>query len=104
MTVTYTPALGERISMLLAEWKLPTLATELVARFAAAGHDQALALLCEVCELEADARKQRRIDRLRRAAKLPPAKTFESLDRDRVPRPAFLKIQELARGDFLDRA
>jgi DNA replication protein DnaC len=104
MTAMYTPALGERISMLLAEWKLPTLATELVSRLTTAGHDEALALLAEVLELEADARKERRVDRLRRASKLPPAKTFESLDRERVPRPAFLKVQELARGDFLDRA
>jgi DNA replication protein DnaC len=104
MTATYTPVLGERVSTLLAEWKLPTLAAELVARLTTAGHDQALALLAEVCELEADARKERRVDRLRRASKLPPAKTFESLDRERVPRPAFLKVQELTRGDFLDRA
>ena len=104
MSATYTPALGERITTLLTEWKLPTLATELVSRLTAAGHDEALALLAEVCELEADARKERRVDRLRRASKLPPAKTFESLDRQRVPRPAFLRLQELATGDFLDRA
>jgi DNA replication protein DnaC len=104
MTATYTPALGERISMLFGEWKLPTLAAELVARFTTAGNDDALALLAEICELEADARKQRRVDRLRRASKLPPAKSFESLDRSRVPRPAFLKFQELTSGDFLDRA
>ena len=104
MTTTYTPALGERISTLLVEWKLPTLATELVARFTAAGHDEALSLFAELCELEADARKERRVDRLRRASKLPPAKTFEALDRERVPRTVFLKIQQLATGDFLDRA
>ena len=104
MTATYTPALGERVSALLGEWKLPTLAGELVSRLTTAGHDEALALLAEVCELEADARKERRVDRLRRASKLPPAKSFDSLDRERVPRPAFLKLQELTGGDFLDRA
>jgi DNA replication protein DnaC len=104
MTTTYTPTLGARIAALFGEWKLPTLAAELVSRLTAAGHDEALALLAEVCELEADSRKERRVDRLRRASKLPAAKTFESLDRNRVPKPAFLKIQELARGEFLDRA
>jgi len=104
MTTTYTPTLGTRISTLFLEWKLPTLSAEIVSRLTAAGHDEALALLAEVCELEADARKERRVDRLRRASKLPAGKTFESLDRDRVPKAAFLKVQELARGDFLDRA
>jgi DNA replication protein DnaC len=104
MTATYTPTLGARISMLFTEWKLPTLAAELVARLTTAGHDEALALLAEVCELEADCRKERRVDRLRRASKLPAAKTFDSLDRERVPKAAFLKVQELARGEFLDRA
>jgi len=104
MTTAFTPVLGLRISTLLTEWKLPTLAGELVPRMTTAGHDEALALLAEICELEADARKQRRVDRLRRASKLPSAKTFESLDRARVPKPALLKVQELARGEFLDRA
>jgi DNA replication protein DnaC len=104
MTTTYTPTQGTRIATLFGEWKLPTLAAELVSRLTAAGHDEALALLAEVCELEADSRKERRVDRLRRASKLPAAKTFESLDRNRVPKTAFLKIQELARGEFLDRA
>jgi DNA replication protein DnaC len=104
MTTTYTPSSGERISTLLVEWKLPTLATELVARFTAAGLDEALSLLLELCELEVDARKERRVDRLRRASKLPAAKTFDSLDRERVPRAVFLKVQQLATGDFLDRA
>jgi DNA replication protein DnaC len=70
---------------------------------AAAGHDDALVLLAEVFELEASARGERRVDRLRKASRLPATKTFETLDRSRVPKPALLKIQELARGDFLDR-
>lgn len=104
MTASYTPEVGDRITALFAEWKLPMMSAELVTRMADAGHDGALALLGEVCELEADSRRERRVDRLRRASKLPPGKTFESLDRERVPRTVFLKVQELARGDFLDRA
>jgi DNA replication protein DnaC len=103
VTSGYTPAIGERVTELLTTWKLTAAAAELVPRLSAAGHDEALALLADVFELEASTRCERRVDRLRKASKLPPAKTFETLDRARVPRPAFLKVQELARGEFLDR-
>src|SRR5215475_6490078 len=95
--------MGDRITELLTTWKLTAAAGELVPRLAAAGHDEALALVADVFEIEAQTRGERRVDRLRRASKLPPAKTFDSLDRARVPRPALIKAQELARGDFLDR-
>jgi len=104
VTNTFSPELGERIGALLSEWRLPTAAAELARRMVAAGHLDALAVVAEVFELEADARKERRVDRLRRASKLPPAKTFDELDKSRVPRPALAKIQELASGLFLDRA
>jgi DNA replication protein DnaC len=103
VTAAYTPAKGTRITELLTSWKLTTAASELVARMTAAGHDEALALLAEVFELEAQTRGERRVDRLRKASKLPPSKTFDTLDRTRVPRTALVKIQDLARGDFLDR-
>jgi len=102
MSAAYAPPMGDRITELLTTWKLPAAAAELVTRLAAAGHDEALALIAEVFELEASTRGERRVDRLRKASKLPPAKTFETLDRARVPKPAFLKAQEVARGDFLD--
>ena len=101
---TYTPAMGDQIAALLSEWKLSTAAAELVRRLVAGGHDEALAIVAEVFELEAAARRERRVDRLRRASKLPPAKTFETLDKTRVPRTALLQVQELSRGDFVDRA
>lgn len=103
MTAAYTPAMGTRITELLTSWKLTTAASELVARMTAAGHDEALTLLAEVFALEAQTRGERRVDRLRKASKLPPGKTFDTLDRARVPRTALIKIQDLARGDFLDR-
>ena len=101
--MTYTIAMGERITKLLMTWKLTTAATELVARMTAGGFDEALVLLAEVFELEAQARGERRVDRLRKASKLPPGKSFDTLDRTRVPRTALLRIQELTRGDFLER-
>lgn len=98
-----TTTTSERITELLTSWKLTVAAAELVPRLTAAGLDETLAVVGEVFELEASARGERRVDRLRKASKLPPAKTFDSLDRARVPRGALLKTQELARGDFLDR-
>jgi DNA replication protein DnaC len=104
VTLAYTPGIGERITALLTDFKLPTAAEQLVPRFTGAGLDAPLALLCEVLEAEKQSRRERRVDRLRRASKLPPGKTFETLDEARVPRPVLLKIRELARGDFADRA
>lgn len=101
---TYTPEMGERIAARLSEWKLPTAAAELVRRLVAAGHDEALAMVAEVLELEACARKERRVERLLRASKLPPGKTFETLDKARVPRTALLKVLELSRGEFVEQA
>lgn len=102
MIPTYTPERGRRITELLTLWKLTTVAAELVARMTAAGQDEALVLLHECLELEATARGERRVDRLRKASKLPAGKTFDTLDRTRVPRTAFMRIQELQRGEFLD--
>lgn len=100
----YTPEMGERITALLAEWKLSTAAAELVRRLVQGGHDEALGVVAEVLELEAAVRKERRTERLRRASKLPPCKTMETLDKARVPRTALLQIQQLARGDFVERS
>jgi DNA replication protein DnaC len=100
----YTPEMGERISALLSEWKLPTAAAELVRRLVVGGHDEALAVVAEVLELEASARKERRVERLLRASKLPPGKTFDTLDKTRVPRTALLKVLELSRGEFVEQA
>ena len=69
----------ERIAQLCGEFRLPTVAAEVVPRFQASDHGAALATLLEVFELEASDRRQRRVDRLRRAAKLPAGKTWETL-------------------------
>lgn len=102
--VVYTPEMGERIGARLSEWKLPTVAAELVPRLVAGGHGEALMVVGEVLELEAAGRRERRVDRLRRASKLPPGKTFGTLDNARVPPTALLKVQELSRGDFVEQA
>src|SRR5450631_399270 len=98
-----TPHTATRMTELLTLWKLPTVAAELATRMTGAGFGDALALVAEVFELEAEARGQRRVDRLRKASRLPSGKSFDSLDQTRVPRPVLLRIKELARGEFLDR-
>ncbi len=63
---TYTPETGERIASLLVDFKLTTMSGELVPRLLSAGHEEALLLVREVLELEAQGRLERRVDRLRR--------------------------------------
>ena len=97
-------AVTDRIAELLASFKLPTLAKELVPRFVAEGKAGDLALLLDVLELEAGDRQERRTDRLRLASKLPPGKTLATLKSARLPVPLMHQIHQLARGAFLDRA
>ena len=94
----------ERLIELCGDFKLPTLASELVKRLLAAGHAMMLPLLVEIFELEAQDRLERRIDRLRRASRLPPGKTLATLDQTRLPRPLVDKLRALATGAFLDGA
>lgn len=93
-----------RLRELLSRFKLPTFAAEVVRRFDEAGHHAALGTLLEVLEAESDERGQRRTDRLLKASRLLPGKTFETLDRSRIPRGVITKLDELASGDFLERA
>lgn len=93
-----------RMAELLTRFKLPTFAAEVVRRFTDAGHADALPTLLEVLEAEADERGQRKTERLLRASRLPPGKTLETLDRGRLPRTVVAKLDELATGDFLERA
>jgi DNA replication protein DnaC len=96
--------LVERTTQLLAGFNLSTAAPELGLRLESAGHRDALLLVLEVLEMEAEAREQRKITRLRRAAQLPPGKTFETLEASTLPAPLMRKLRELARGEFLERA
>jgi DNA replication protein DnaC len=100
----FTPAMGERIQELLGIFKLPTISAELVRRFEKAAKLDALPLLLEILELEAGDRRERRIERLLRAAKLPPGKTFATFADARLPRSLVQQLHELAAGHFLDRA
>jgi len=94
----------ERIQALCSEFRLPTVAAEIVPRFQIAEHGKALGTLLEVLELEAGDRRQRREDRLRRAAKLPAGKTWDTLDRTRFPVKLQQQLEELTTAAFLDHA
>jgi DNA replication protein DnaC len=99
-----SPTPQERIAALCSEFRLPTVAAEVVPRFQASDHEAALGTLLEVLELEAGDRQQRRVDRLRRAAKLPAGKSWDTLDRTRLPVKLQQQLEELATGRFLDQA
>ena len=98
---TKTVTVGDQITSLLTGFQLTTAARELVSRFVEAEQQPALPLLLEVLELEAEERRDRRTARLRRASKLPPGKTFDTLDEGRLPPALVRKLHELAEGDFL---
>ena len=99
-----TRTVGDQITTLLTGFTLTTAAREMVSRFVQAEQQPALPLLLDVLELEAQERHERRITRLRRASKLPPGKTFDTLDEGRLPPALVRRLHELADGDFLDDA
>ena len=102
-TDTYAPsAVGERIRDLCRQFRLPTLAAE-TDRFSDAGHADALPTLMEVLEQEAEDRRIRRVDRLRRASKLPAGKTWDTFEHERAPVKLRQQLVRLAEGDFVDR-
>jgi DNA replication protein DnaC len=100
----FTSESASRMRELLAKFKLPTVGAQLIVRLTEAGHELALPTVLQVFEAEADERGQRRTERLRRASRLPPGKTLETLERQRIPRPVMAKLDELASGAFLERA
>ena len=95
---------AEAIALLARSFRLPTIAEELAPRLIEAGHTDALDVVHEVFVAEADDRHERRVNRLRRRARLPPGKTLDTFDNKRLPRPLTKTIGELAEGAFLDRA
>ena len=54
-------------------------------------------------EQEAEDRKQRRINRLRKESRLPPGKTWETFEHDRMPMLLRQQMDQLAQGNFVER-
>lgn len=99
-----TVAVHERIEALCNEFHLPTVGAEVVMRFEKAEQGQALETLLAVFEVEAGDRRQRRVQRLRRAAKLPVGKTWEELDLSCFSVKLQQQLENLASGVFVDQA
>jgi DNA replication protein DnaC len=104
MLTPTVPPPTDRLTTLLSAFGVTTAAEEIVPRLTQAGHHAAMPVLVDVFEAEAEARRQRRIARLRRASRLPPGKTFETLDAGRLPVPIMQRLQQLATGAFLETA
>lgn len=77
-------------------------------------HDAQGTLACEegwpydryllgLCELELEERRERKIQRLLNASRLPREKTLSIFDRTRLARPVARRFEALLEGDFLDR-
>ena len=103
MTVADTSVMQERIGQLCGQFKLPTMGAQSVARFTAAGHGDARPSFLEVLEQEAEDRRHRRINRLRKESRLPSGKTWETFEHDRIPRPMWQQLDHLAQGSFVER-
>jgi DNA replication protein DnaC len=95
---------SQEIPVLLGGFNLTTMAEVFVAKMNEAGFSEALAVVHQTLLLEADARRERRVSRLRRAAQLPPGKRYDTFDFKRLPAPLAQQIRDLGNGDFLDRA
>ena len=94
----------EQIRARCTQLQLPTVAAQAEPCFQEAGHGEALPTLLEVLDRESDDRHQRRVERLRRAAKLPPGKTAASFDATRLPAKLRQQLVDLARAEFVERA
>jgi DNA replication protein DnaC len=92
------------VSELLRTFTLTTAAEEMVPRLVQAGYSDSVGLVCEVLEMEAEVRRERRVARLRQAAKLPPSKTFETFDVARFSPSLRQRLEDLATGAFLAEA
>jgi DNA replication protein DnaC len=94
------------LSIMLRTLKLPTFAA-MHEQVALQGDRDGWTLgqsLRHLCELEIEARRQRKIERLLKAAELPPDKTLATLDLKRWPTKVQRQIPPLCNGDFLGRA
>lgn len=92
------------VTRLLASFRLPTASAEMARRVREAGHEDALPVVLEVLRAEADGRMGRRVDRLRKASRLPMGKTLDTLDMTRLPLDLQRQLRELATGQFIDEA
>jgi len=95
---------GQEITQLLTAFRLSIAAQELVQRLRKADQEAALAVVLEVLKAEAEARQSRRVERLRKASKLPLGKTMSALDTTLFSPALRQSLRELSSGRFLERS
>lgn len=84
--------------------RLPTIAREGGQYFLKSCQPEALETFYEVLMMELSERKERRVERLRVASRLPEGKTFSNLDTARLPRHLVGQLMLLCSGDFVKDA
>ncbi len=94
---------AHRVTTRLIEFGLTAAPREWVPRFVQA-NKEAFPVVLELEELEAEDGCQRRIARFRQAARLPPGKTFETLDASRLSHALVQQLREFETGACLDTA
>lgn len=75
-----SPSPVERFKQLATTFRLPTIGEEMERRLVQSGCPQAMETVLEVFEMEASDRMERRVQRLLKASRLQPGKTFDTLD------------------------
>jgi DNA replication protein DnaC len=95
----------EEVTRCLTELHLPTMRAqyEAVARQATAETWAYADYLLELSRRECQQRQENRIERLRKASKLPLEKSWPALDLKRLPTKVVQQLRGLLSGDFLDR-
>ncbi|HML99696.1 MAG TPA: IS21-like element helper ATPase IstB [Tepidiformaceae bacterium] len=98
------PTVTDRVTTRLTEFGLLTAAREWVPRFTQAHQQASFPVTLDVLDLEAEERQHRRIARLRHASRLPPGKTFDTLEETRFPVALLQQCHALVTGTFLETA
>jgi DNA replication protein DnaC len=97
--------LRTRLLAHLKELRLPTVRERFEALGETARRENMSheAYLLALCEVENQARRDNRVERLLRASRIPREKTIETLDLGRFGRGVTLQVRTLVEGGFLDR-
>ena len=95
----------QRLRRSLTELRLPSIRAEHeeMAQAAEQNSWSYEEFLCELIEIEVEARRQRRIERHMKDSRLPPGKTLEVLDRSCLPLPLQQQLRTILEGSFLSR-
>ena len=96
----------EKVRLQCKLLRLPTMATVLAEtiRRAEADNLPLAEFVADLLAQEIEARRERRIERLRKQSKLPPGKTFAIFDESRLPLRIQRQLPQLQTGDFVNRA